>query len=258
MASIKDTAVNDNGFVKFPEGTDLQRPNSPAQGMMRFNSNTGKLEGYDGSKWQNIALGAAAGGAGDPSDLSTIQNAASMRDIAYATIPGGPRTALNYVTSFGQNENSNNTGNEPWDSGFDQVSFDFIDTGGYFLSGLYRLFSGDGSADGGDWVLWNFGPAGGGDFNPDVTASGSAFFGGEFINQSGATNAGFASEGYIWGFETGADWVLLWREPLGDGPGNWGKNNPGWYQSGTTTQSGFGKRPQYDSLSISHIGFSVS
>jgi len=254
MADFNDTTINDSGFLVIPSGTTAQRPTPATQGDFRYNTEDEVFEVYDGTDW--VQIGGAGGGAGDPANTATIDAYASMVDIAYAPIPNGPRTVLNYVSSFGINENGSNNGAEPWNSGFDNVTFTNVSTGQYFLNGRWLLFSGDGSADGADWALWNFGPAGGGDFNPDATASGSAFFGGEFVDQSGATNGGVASTGYIWGFD-GSDYVLLWQEPLGGG-GNWGKSNANWYASGNTVSSGNGKRSEYDSLSITHIAFSVS
>jgi hypothetical protein len=35
-------------------GTTAQRPGSPSQGMIRFNTTTNKFEGYDGTSWVNL------------------------------------------------------------------------------------------------------------------------------------------------------------------------------------------------------------
>jgi hypothetical protein len=51
-----DVEVSSNGFFKLPKGTTAQRP--PAeQGMIRFNTDTGKLEYFDGLAWKDIAIG---------------------------------------------------------------------------------------------------------------------------------------------------------------------------------------------------------
>lgn len=47
MAILKNTTLNDTGFLKLPIGTTGQRP-TPAAGQMRFNSTTGKTEFYNG------------------------------------------------------------------------------------------------------------------------------------------------------------------------------------------------------------------
>jgi hypothetical protein len=46
--------VAGTGALKTPVGTDAQRP-TPATGMLRFNSDSAKFEGYDGSAWDAIA-----------------------------------------------------------------------------------------------------------------------------------------------------------------------------------------------------------
>jgi hypothetical protein len=60
-----------SGSAYLPAGTTAQRPASPAAGYIRYNSTTGKFEGF-GSSWGNIGGGAAIGdtppanpGAGD-------------------------------------------------------------------------------------------------------------------------------------------------------------------------------------------------
>lgn len=53
MASLKNTIINDTGFLALPAGTDAQRPGSPATGMIRINTNTTPyyLEMYSGTAW---------------------------------------------------------------------------------------------------------------------------------------------------------------------------------------------------------------
>jgi len=60
-----------SGSAYLPAGSTAQRPGSPAAGYIRYNTTTGKFEGY-GSSWGNIGGGAAIGdtppanpGAGD-------------------------------------------------------------------------------------------------------------------------------------------------------------------------------------------------
>ena len=180
----------------------------------------------------------------------------TMYDKAYLPMPSGPRTMRNYVTSFGLNQNSQNTNNSSWNGGHDVRSFEYRKNGNYFNSGNLVMFNGDGSSDGGDWVLFNFGSLRGGDFNPkwNNNQSGWAFFGGEFSNQSVSTSGQSISTGYIWGFSDAAGWIKLWQDSRS---GSWGKNNSNWYSSGGTTNSGNGKRSEYDNEPITYIGFSV-
>ena len=46
--------TNNNGAVILPVGTDAQRPATPTVGMMRFNTQSGKFEGYNGTKWVEL------------------------------------------------------------------------------------------------------------------------------------------------------------------------------------------------------------
>lgn len=55
MATLKNTTVNDTGFIQLPVGTTDQRP-SAANGMMRYNSNTTFVEVYANNAWNNLAL----------------------------------------------------------------------------------------------------------------------------------------------------------------------------------------------------------
>jgi hypothetical protein len=42
------------GATTIATGTTAQRPSTPAEGMIRFNTTTGKFEGYDGANWVNL------------------------------------------------------------------------------------------------------------------------------------------------------------------------------------------------------------
>jgi hypothetical protein len=52
MATLKNTTINDTGFVQLPSGTTAQRPASPTAGMIRYNSDLGYPEIYDGTNWK--------------------------------------------------------------------------------------------------------------------------------------------------------------------------------------------------------------
>jgi len=51
MANLKNTVINDTGFLEIPSGTTSQRPSSPATGMFRFNTDLEYAEVYDGTEW---------------------------------------------------------------------------------------------------------------------------------------------------------------------------------------------------------------
>lgn len=49
------------GAVKVPVGTTGQQPGSPSSGMLRYNSTTGKFEGYHASSWKSVGGGPSLG-----------------------------------------------------------------------------------------------------------------------------------------------------------------------------------------------------
>jgi hypothetical protein len=53
-ALAADNVFTSTGFLQIPKGTTAQQPGSPATGMMRYNSTTGRFEFYTGSAWSNF------------------------------------------------------------------------------------------------------------------------------------------------------------------------------------------------------------
>lgn len=51
MATLKNTSINDTGYVKVPTGTKAQRPESPSTGYLRFNTDIDEFEFYNGTEW---------------------------------------------------------------------------------------------------------------------------------------------------------------------------------------------------------------
>jgi hypothetical protein len=47
MATLKNTTINDTGYIQIPVGTTAQRPASPTSGMIRFNTSLGYVEVYN-------------------------------------------------------------------------------------------------------------------------------------------------------------------------------------------------------------------
>jgi hypothetical protein len=62
LTSSADGTFSGTGQVKMPAGTTAQRSGSPANGMLRYNSDSAQFEGYAGGQWGGIG-GAQAGGA---------------------------------------------------------------------------------------------------------------------------------------------------------------------------------------------------
>jgi hypothetical protein len=62
LTSSADGTFSGTGQVKMPAGTTAQRSGSPANGMLRYNSDSAQFEGYAAGQWGGIG-GAQAGGA---------------------------------------------------------------------------------------------------------------------------------------------------------------------------------------------------
>jgi hypothetical protein len=51
MATLKNTIINDTGYLTVPVGTTATRPGSPVNGQIRFNTDSQVLENYASSAW---------------------------------------------------------------------------------------------------------------------------------------------------------------------------------------------------------------
>lgn len=51
MADLQDLTIDTGGFINLPIGTTAQRPPSPSQGSIRFNTDHNVVEYYNGSSW---------------------------------------------------------------------------------------------------------------------------------------------------------------------------------------------------------------
>lgn len=60
MATLKNTTINDTGFFTVPTGTTAQRPASPVEGMIRYNTTNKNYEGYQDGAWVNITVSTAS------------------------------------------------------------------------------------------------------------------------------------------------------------------------------------------------------
>ena len=54
--------MSGTGTIDIPVGTTAQRPGSPNNGMIRYNSTLSRYEGYSGSAWGQLGGGATGGG----------------------------------------------------------------------------------------------------------------------------------------------------------------------------------------------------
>jgi hypothetical protein len=95
------------GFMLIPKGTTAERPVSPVNGEIRYNTTTSQFEGYQGGAWGQLG-GGATGGGGDEVfvengvtvttnyTLTTNKNAMSVGPITInagitVTVPSGQR-----------------------------------------------------------------------------------------------------------------------------------------------------------------------
>ena len=104
-AYVGKTTATGSGAL--PSGTEAERDGSPTAGYIRFNSDSGSFEGYDGSVWGSIGGGASAGGAiyentddiTDNYTLTSGSNGMSVGPITIAatktvTVPSGQRWVI--------------------------------------------------------------------------------------------------------------------------------------------------------------------
>ncbi len=195
-------------------------------------------------------------------DLTVQQDGidAGRASSSYTTIPSGPRTLLNYISSFGISGSSSNNNSTNWNSGHDTLTLTHVNTYDNYFSRNTRvkIIQGDGSVDGPDWVVFNFDvDNGGSDFHGNHTNY--SYFGGE--SSPGSTSSGGSggltiTHGFIWGWANDK-WNKLFQMILPENGGMFSNIFAGWWASGNTVTSGNGKYNDYDTLPISHIGFSV-
>ena len=98
MATLKNTTIDDTGFLNLPSGNTLQRPASPVNGAMRYNSQTGFAEVYTNNLWSII-------GAPPPSISSVSPNSYSGAANTVITINGANFTS-DAIVYFITNDNT--------------------------------------------------------------------------------------------------------------------------------------------------------
>ncbi len=54
MATLKNTTINDTGYLSLPSGTTAQRPANPLSGMMRYNTTIPSVEVYINNVWTSV------------------------------------------------------------------------------------------------------------------------------------------------------------------------------------------------------------
>lgn len=88
MANLKNTIVNDTGSVYLPRGTSAQRPSSPVDGAMRYNTDLGYVEFF----WKGIWVNAETNKGGVPMEglvlLADVNNSDSWNGSTLTDISG--------------------------------------------------------------------------------------------------------------------------------------------------------------------------
>jgi hypothetical protein len=64
IAAFVNPVFTGTGFMLIPKGTTAERPASPVNGEIRYNTTTSQFEGYQGGAWGQLG-GGATGGGGD-------------------------------------------------------------------------------------------------------------------------------------------------------------------------------------------------
>lgn len=95
--SAGSVSISGTGYIDIPAGTTAERPGSANTGMLRFNSDYNRYEGYDGSSWGQ--LGGASGAGGDSVFYENDTNVSSDYTITSGknAMTAGPITINNGV-----------------------------------------------------------------------------------------------------------------------------------------------------------------
>ena len=93
--SAGSVSISGTGYIDIPAGTTAERPGSANTGMLRFNSDYNRYEGYDGSSWGQ--LGGASGAGGDSVFYENDTNVSSDYTITSGknAMSAGPITINN-------------------------------------------------------------------------------------------------------------------------------------------------------------------
>jgi hypothetical protein len=100
--AVSDQANSSTGYFGLPAGTTAQRPGSPTNGMIRYNTTLAKVEAYQNGEWINysvtyavdyLLVGGGGAGGGSPSTNMTGAGGGAGGYIAGSTTVVGNTTA---------------------------------------------------------------------------------------------------------------------------------------------------------------------
>ncbi|MDE2106485.1 MAG: hypothetical protein KGL39_55235 [Patescibacteria group bacterium] len=117
FAATGDATMGSTGYFTFPSGTTAQRPSTPAAGMVRYNTDTSKLEGYLAGAWgavnASVVISTTAPTSPVNNDLwfnssSSVLSVysagswvATSASVAWGAITGKPTTIAGYGITDG-------------------------------------------------------------------------------------------------------------------------------------------------------------
>jgi hypothetical protein len=81
------------GFMLVPKGTTAERPVSPVNGEIRYNTTTSQFEGYQGGQWGQLGGGATGGGG----DEVFVENARTVT-VNYTLTTGKSAESVGPIT----------------------------------------------------------------------------------------------------------------------------------------------------------------
>lgn len=195
MASLKNTTINDTGYLTLPVGTTAQRP-SPVNGMIRYNTDntaSGQMEAYVNGAWVAISTtytiemvlvagggagggGSNGGGGGGGGGVIINSGILVTPGTGYSIVIGGGGGAVIGSGAYG-NAGGNSTA----------FGFTAIGGGGGVPNGYFAVWN----------TVANGGSGGGG--GRDTTSYDAFTFGlgtaGQGNNGAGAYKGGYASAG---------------------------------------------------------------
>lgn len=89
MATLKNTTVNDTGYLQIPVGTTAERPASPANGMMRLNTTSGNVEIYASGSWKNFNTDPLGSQNNPATSVTALKNSGQNTDGLYWFVQNG-------------------------------------------------------------------------------------------------------------------------------------------------------------------------
>ena len=133
MANLDSLTISDSGYLGLPSGSTAYRPVSPSSGYMRFNTDFGLIEVFDGSNWREINSGNVLGGGdGSSSDNPGTSAAQIKQDTGTST------SGVYWIVKNGEPE---------------KIYCDMVNDGGGWM--LYTSFASDNPFDSTNEPAWN-------------------------------------------------------------------------------------------------------